>query len=1014
MDDQSNIVPLPEYVERMIEAICLDQNQPPPGTPARRELASIGEEESLKNLTVIQNSTISRSLDGFIFHLARKSRGCASTPAPARSQEFSPQPRSATPSPVSVTDSPRGTSNPSKRTRVLEFSAEDIMPSTREHQTASPSFDEWNVDVRMPSTHLRALHDLEFRKSFLLLSYIGRHKLEDVASVDEIHGLKEIQSMCTFESRVWNKFGLRFCGGNDRVKYRDWDSGKYYYYHCHVYSNGIIQFKGPFLNKTTTLLQKVVGDENVLIVKFAEEENDSSHFVTGSSASPAFDKVAREGIFVGQKCYRFFVFKDGGKEEKKKNPNSNPVKCYFVNIESLAELYASQPHQSNLIPIHEARCRFMHIHNVSSLSNYMVRFSLILSKTITLDVDLDNVHVEYIDDVLCKSEDKKEVYDNDGKLCIHTDGTGFISEDLALRCPQSCYKGSLLDQNIERYFDAIRLEETSIEFCKSRPFEPPLLIQFRMFYHGQAIKGTVLVNRKLPPETIQIRPSMIKVEADPKRAGFPVVNSFEIVTTSNKPKKTRLSKNLIALLSYGGVPKEFFEDILQNALMDAQGVLSNKRAALKVALDHGEIDDDFTVTRMILSGIPLDEPFLQYRLSIFAKEERKSLKAGKLPITDSFYVMGTADPTGTMNSDEVCVIVDNGQISGRVLVYRNPGCHFGDIHILNATYVKALEHVVGNSKYCIIFPTKGTRSIADEIAGGDFDGDMYFVSRNPLLLEYYRPSEPWTCTFSAPKMDGLKRPTDFSFEDLERELFSLFLTARFLPSKTMGIAADSWLVYMDRMLTLGPSCVQEKESLKRKMLMLIDIYYDALDAPKKGKKVEVPQAYKPEKYPHHMERGEFCSYKSTSVLGIIYDKVSEFKDQDLAGQVWKLSCFDVEVPEACLASWDFRYNNYRYEMQEACSMDESKKDSAAEVNQKYKRLLYDADEFEKSTRSWEEVRAEALAIYHVTYNHAIRQGLPGYCGFAWKIAGSALIKIFVEQQGEKPIYCLPSVLREVF
>lgn len=50
----------------------------------------------------------------------------------------------------------------------------------------------------------------------------------------------------------------------------------------------------------------------------------------------------------------------------------------------------------------------------------------------------------------------------------------------------------------------------------------------------------------------------------------------------------------------------------------------------------------------------------------------------------------------------------------------------------------------------------------------------------------------------------------------------------------MGIAADSWLMYMDRMLTVG---VIEKDSLKEKIDKLIDKYYDALDAPKKGNKV---------------------------------------------------------------------------------------------------------------------------------------------------------------------------------
>jgi len=73
---------------------------------------------------------------------------------------------------------------------------------------------------------------------------------------------------------------------------------------------------------------------------------------------------------------------------------------------------------------------------------------------------------------------------------------------------------------------------------------------------------------------------------------------------------------------------------------------------------------------------------------------------------------------------------ENGQINGEVLVYRNPGLHFGDIHVLTAKYVEDLVPVVRNAKYGIFFSCKGPRSVADEIAGGDFDGDMYWVSRN--------------------------------------------------------------------------------------------------------------------------------------------------------------------------------------------------------------------------------------------------------------------------------------------
>ena len=42
---------------------------------------------------------------------------------------------------------------------------------------------------------------------------------------------------------------------------------------------------------------------------------------------------------------------------------------------------------------------------------------------------------------------------------------------------------------------------------------------------------------------------------------------------------------------------------------------------------------------------------------------------------------------------------------------------------------------------------------------------------------------------------------------------------------------------MDRLLILGRQCVEERNLLQEKILQLVDIYYDALDAPKKGLKV---------------------------------------------------------------------------------------------------------------------------------------------------------------------------------
>nr|XP_018461385.1 PREDICTED: probable RNA-dependent RNA polymerase 5 [Raphanus sativus] len=562
---------------------------------------------------------------------------------------------------------------------------------------------------------LLALSELEFKKAFLLLTYIPGKDLGEVEiTAEEIRGWKDL-SMVAYETAVWERLGKDYCSPTDRRLSLGWeDSAKGNLYQCHVASDGSYTFKGPLLQPTGTHLHKVLGDDNVLTVTF---EDLQKHFLTCSNDPySAYKRIAKNGIMVGLRRYQFFVFKDGGKGEKKIDFYTKGVKCYFIRTDSTSANDMGTPYIFSGKSIYEARMHFMHVHTLPSLADYMARFSLILSKTKKLEVDMTGITFQTIDDIHCHDENDKDVLDKNGKPCIHSDGTGYISEDLARMCPLNVYKGKCLRS------DNVQTPSQN----------PPLLIQVRMFYDGYAAKGTFLLNKKLPPRTVQVRPSMIKVSKDPALSNFSTFDSLEVVTTSNPPKRTKLSRNLVALLSYGGIPDEFFLDTLLNTLEETKTIFNNKRAALKAALHYGDMDDQ-NAAQMILVGIPLDEPHLQDQLSIFSKTEKNDLKAGRLPVSESYYLMGTVDPTGELKEDEVCVILESGQISGNVLVYRNPGLHFGDIHVLKATYVKALEEYVGNSKYGVFFPQKGPRSLGDEIAGGDFDGDMYFISRNPKV-----------------------------------------------------------------------------------------------------------------------------------------------------------------------------------------------------------------------------------------------------------------------------------------
>ncbi|KAG6770051.1 hypothetical protein POTOM_025718 [Populus tomentosa] len=1007
--NNDKIVPLPCAVEELIAKICDEQDRRPLETNTRSTLASLGEEVALNILGKISGQEIRKSFDGFVLYLAEQwsPNINASSSSPNIHSSLSPSPQQPqNRSPITDTRLLMNSQSDSGFQSPIPLKLEDssIMDSQRQRGSESTT-----------SQHLVALGELEFRKAFLILNYLGGKNLEEVVSADQIRGYKDLP-MREFESKIWDAFGCRrdYKKEEDRVKYLDWDSGKAHIYHCHVDPDGRYRFKGPYLSKLRNVLQRTLGDDNILMVKFEEVKDERDYFAKYSSLDDYFakyNKVLREGIHVGLRCYRFFVFKDGGKEEKKKDPTTSPVKCFFVRMESVASI-DNQDHILCGKTIRQARSVFMHVDNLPNLSNYMARFSLILSKTVNLEVDLSFVDIKTIADEPCRDKDGNVVYGTDGKPLIHTDGTGFISYDLALKCPKNQVKGTCLQaSNIERLRVHNEVMEQNPECLYG---DPPLLIQFRLFNNGRAVKGTFLVNKKLTHHTLHIRPSMIKVETDPKLSNTFSKNSLEIVGTSFRPKKTFLSKNLIALLSYGGVPEEFFMGILNNALEDAHGILSNKNAALRVALNYGDMDDNIVAT-MIGCGIPLEEPFLQHRLSILMKEEKKSLRGGKIPVPESYYLMGTADPTGLLESNEVCIILDCGQLSGEVLVYRNPGLHFGDIHILKATYVRELEDFVGNAKYGIFFPRKGPRSLADEMSGGDFDGDMFFVSRNPQLLENFKQTEPWTPSTSTPNVPD-RKPSEFSGEELEVELFKLFLRNRFQPSFTVGVAADSWLAMMDRLLTLGNDCTEEIACVKENINLLIDIYYDALDAPKKGgRKIEVPEALKAELFPHFMEKNENITYRSTSILGRIYDKVKAYEDMDLSSNdVWKHPCFDGEVHEPYLVKWKRLYDQYRMEMYNALQPGKEKKDEANEVIKKYKEILYEAAEFNLSKRRDEEIFEEARALYQVTYRHAKTPGTVRNCGFAWRVAGLALCTLYVlKNQRERPMICSPSALKGI-
>lgn len=72
---------------------------------------------------------------------------------------------------------------------------------------------------------------------------------------------------------------------------------------------------------------------------------------------------------------------------------------------------------------------------------------------------------------------------------------------------------------------------------------------------------------------------------------------------------------------------------------------------------------------------------------------------------------------------------------------------------------------------------------------------------------------------------------------------------------------------------------------------------------------------------------------------------------------------------------------------------------------------------EESVRSTTDIYNDAVAIYRVTYDHAIATHNVRKCGFAWKVAGAALCKLHAElhakEHNQKVMTVSPSVLHKL-
>lgn len=136
--------------------------------------------------------------------------------------------------------------------------------------------------------------------------------------------------------------------------------------------------------------------------------------------------------------------------------------------------------------------------------------------------------------------------------------------------------------------------------------------------------------------------------------------------------------------------------------------------------------------RLLDSGFDTTNPHLANKITqIFSDLMRSVSIKYKIEVEQSCTITCVPDPTGILNEGEVFLQLSNrrvdeitgiqaGLVVGDIIVARNPCGLKSDVQKVKAVDRPELRIYTD----VIIFPTKGQRSLASMLAGGDYDGDI--------------------------------------------------------------------------------------------------------------------------------------------------------------------------------------------------------------------------------------------------------------------------------------------------
>ncbi|KAH9484125.1 putative RNA-dependent RNA polymerase 2 [Psilocybe cubensis] len=358
-------------------------------------------------------------------------------------------------------------------------------------------------------------------------------------------------------------------------------------------------------------------------------------------------------------------------------------------------------------------------------------------------------------------------------------------------------------------------------------------------------KGVVAIDEELDKNEssihMRLRPSMRKFEVtDNQVAPLEIAQAFEL------PNTCYLNRPLVMVLEDLGVRKEALQDLQDDAVREARTIddsIGHFRDVLKAhhlgsAFRLREIltrlKDKYNMDlRSDGKTIAMDDPFLRQLRQVAMNDILRDIKhSARIPVPQSYLLVGVADegPAYEAEGRENVYCLAEGEIyaciqtrteepiwlTGNVSISRSPVAHPGDIRRVRAIGKPPPNCFFGHLKNVVVMPSKGSRSLASCLAGGDVDGDLYsIICYDPVLPRTLE--EP--ASYEALKPYTLPENRDVHVSDI------CDFIVEYINSDLLGLLSDRLLVIADQSIDgiRDPNCIY-----------LAELCSHAVDYPKSG------------------------------------------------------------------------------------------------------------------------------------------------------------------------------------